>query len=86
MPQQQHVQAAIGGRHMTTGTVKWFDAKKGYGFIVGPQGEDVFVHYSSIEEEGFRSLHEGDHVEYELVTTQKGLQASHVHTLQKVSS
>jgi CspA family cold shock protein len=71
---------------MTTGKVKWFDAKKGYGFIVGPDGQDVFVHYSSIEEEGFRALREGEQVEYELSTTPKGLQASHVHPLQKVET
>ncbi|MGD8454280.1 MAG: cold shock domain-containing protein [Phycisphaerae bacterium] len=70
---------------MTTGTVKWFDAKKGYGFILGPDGEDVFVHYSSIEEEGFRALREGEKVEYELLKTPKGLQANHVHPPQRVS-
>lgn len=67
---------------MTEGTVKWFDAKKGYGFIVGPEGQDVFVHYSSIEGEGFRSLREGDAVEYELSQTPKGLVAAHVRMLQ----
>ena len=44
---------------MPDGSVKWFDTKKGYGFIIGPEGKDVFVHYSSIEGEGFRSLREG---------------------------
>ncbi len=63
---------------MTGGRVKWFDTKKGYGFIVGPEGKDIFVHYSSIEGDGFRSLKEGDSVEYELVETAKGLAASHV--------
>jgi CspA family cold shock protein len=63
---------------MTGGQVKWFDSKKGYGFIVGPEGKDVFVHYSSIDGEGFRSLREGEPVEYELVQTSKGLAASHV--------
>lgn len=63
---------------MTGGSVKWFDTKKGYGFIVGPEGKDVFVHYSSIEGDGFRSLHEGDRVEYDLVETAKGLAAAHV--------
>ncbi len=64
---------------MTDGRVKWFDTKKGYGFIVGPENRDVFVHYTSIDGEGFRSLREGDLVEYELVQTAKGLAAAHVH-------
>jgi CspA family cold shock protein len=63
---------------MTTGSVKWFDRKKGYGFIVGPEGQDVFVHYSSIQADGFRSLRDGEKVQYELVQTDKGLQASQV--------
>ncbi len=63
---------------MTTGNVKWFDTKKGYGFIIGPEGKDVFVHYTSIDGDGFRSLREGEPVEYELVQTPKGLAASHV--------
>ncbi len=63
---------------MSDGSVKWFDAKKGYGFIVGPQGKDVFVHYSSIDGEGFRSLREGEEVCYELVETDKGLAAANV--------
>lgn len=63
---------------MTGGSVKWFDTKKGYGFIVGPDGKDVFVHYSSIDGEGFRSLREGEKVEYEVVQTPKGLAASRV--------
>ena len=65
---------------MLDGNVKWFDTKKGYGFILGPKGEDVFVHYSSIEGQGFRSLKEGEPVEYELVETDKGLAAAHVRT------
>jgi CspA family cold shock protein len=69
---------------MTTGSVKWFDAKKGYGFIVGPDGRDVFVHYSSIEAEGYRALREGQLVEYELIDTPKGLQAGHVREPQAV--
>lgn len=66
---------------MTGGCVKWFDTKKGYGFIVGPEGKDVFVHYSSIEGDGFRSLREGEEVQYELIETAKGLAASHVRVL-----
>jgi len=67
---------------MTGGRVKWFDTKKGYGFIVGPNGQDVFVHYTSIEGQGFRSLREGERVEYELVETPKGLAATHVRVAQ----
>jgi cold shock protein len=60
------------------GQVKWFDPKKGYGFIVGPEGQDVFVHYSQIEADGFRSLKDGEDVEYELSSGDKGLQARNV--------
>lgn len=67
---------------MTGGNVKWFDSKKGYGFIVGPDGRDVFVHYTSIEGNGFRSLKEGERVEYELLETAKGLAATHVRVPQ----
>ncbi len=61
-----------------TGTVKWFDAKKGFGFIVNPDGRDVFVHYSAIEGEGFRILKDGDRVEYDQLQGGKGLHAKHV--------
>ena len=57
------------------GKVKWFDPKKGYGFVIGPEGQDVFVHYSQILGDGFRSLKDGEEVEYELVKTDKGWQA-----------
>jgi CspA family cold shock protein len=63
---------------MATGNVKWFDSKKGFGFIVGPDGKDVFVHFSSIEGDGFRSLKDGEPVEYDLVTGAKGLSAQKV--------
>jgi len=63
---------------MPTGTVKWFDPKKGYGFIIGEQGQDVFVHYTSIVGEGFRALKDGETVEYELVEGDKGFQAQNV--------
>ena len=64
---------------MTTGTVKWFDSKKGFGFILGSaDGRDIFVHYPSIEGDGFRSLKDGEPVEFELVESDKGLQAHHV--------
>ena len=60
------------------GTVKWFNDSKGYGFIRQPSGDDVFVHHSSIVAEGFRTLHEGDEVEFELHETDKGIQAANV--------
>jgi CspA family cold shock protein len=62
-----------------TGTVKWFNNSKGFGFIEREQGDDVFVHYSSIRDDGgFRSLTEGQKVEFTIVESQKGLQASDV--------
>lgn len=67
------------------GQVKWFDPKKGYGFIHGPNGEDVFVHYSQIEGDGFRSLNDGETVEYELAEGEKGLQARTVQRLEERS-
>jgi len=63
---------------MATGTVKWFDSKKGFGFIVNNQGKDVFVHFSTIEGEGFRALKDGELVEYEETQGNKGLLASSV--------
>ena len=69
---------------MLTGSVKWFDPKKGYGFLVGEEGKDVFVHYSCIEADGFRTLRDGDDVEYELRESDKGLQAARVRELQTI--
>ena len=63
---------------MAKGTVKWFNGDKGYGFITRDDGPDVFVHYSSISGDGFRSLDEGDIVEFEVVQGPKGLQAADV--------
>jgi CspA family cold shock protein len=63
---------------MATGRVKWFNNAKGYGFIEQENGEDVFVHFSAIQTEGFKSLNENDTVEFEVVQGQKGLQAQNV--------
>ena len=61
-----------------TGKVKWFNNSKGYGFIGREDGADVFVHYSAIAGDGYRSLQEGDSVEFEIVEGQKGPQAANV--------
>jgi CspA family cold shock protein len=64
---------------MATGKVKWFNDAKGYGFIEQEGGEDVFVHFSSISGEGFKTLKEGDPVEFEITQGPKGLQAKNVN-------
>ena len=61
-----------------TGTVKWFNASKGYGFIERQGGPDVFVHFSAIQVEGYRTLHEGQTVEFNIEEGPKGLQAANV--------
>ena len=63
---------------MNKGTVKWFNAEKGYGFITGEDGKDVFVHFSAIQGEGFKSLEEGQAVEYEVQQGARGPQATNV--------
>jgi CspA family cold shock protein len=63
---------------MALGKVKWFNDAKGYGFIMHDDGRDVFVHYSSIEGDGFRSLNQGQEVEYEVEEGPRGLHAAHV--------
>lgn len=66
------------GYLMAEGTVKWFNEQKGYGFITSDGGDDVFVHYTSIKQEGFKTLEEGQRVTFEIVQGPKGPQASDV--------
>jgi len=63
---------------MTEGTVKWFNSRKGYGFIATPDGNDIFVHYSNITGDGYKTLAEGDPVNFEVVEGDKGLRAENV--------
>ncbi len=63
---------------METGTVKWFNSSKGYGFIAREEGEDLFVHFKEIQGDGYKSLDEGDKVEFEVTQGRKGMQASSV--------
>ncbi len=63
---------------MTTGTVKWFSNQKGYGFITPEEGNDVFVHHSEIQSEGYKTLEEGEKVEFEITDGPKGDQAKNV--------
>ena len=65
---------------MPTGKVKWFNENKGYGFIEQDDGEDVFVHYSVIDMDGFKTLAEGSEVQFDVVKGDKGLQATKVYT------
>jgi CspA family cold shock protein len=69
---------ALGGNNMEQGKVKWFNAEKGFGFIEREAGDDVFVHFSAIQSEGFKSLDEGQSVTFEVVQGQRGPQASNV--------
>jgi CspA family cold shock protein len=66
---------------MEQGTVKWFNDAKGYGFVSRTNGEDVFVHFSAIQSSGFKSLQEGQAVQFEVVKGPKGLQADNVQVL-----
>ncbi len=66
---------------METGTIKWFNSSKGYGFITREEGDDVLVHYNAIEGDGYRTLEEGDKVEFEIEQGPKGLQASKVNKI-----
>lgn len=66
---------------MPEGTVKWFSSEKGYGFIARPDGDDVFVHYTAIQVDGYRTLAEGQAVEFEIADGPKGPQAANVRPL-----
>jgi CspA family cold shock protein len=74
-------QASKGAGSMATGTVKWFNAEKGYGFIQREGGSDLFVHYSAIQGNGYRTLEEGQAVEFEVTQGPKGDQAQDVRVL-----
>ncbi len=67
---------------MASGKVKWFDNKKGFGFIEGEGGKDVFVHHTAIDAKGFKTLTEGEIVSYELITSDKGMKAQNVQRAQ----
>jgi len=69
-------------RIMASGKVKWFDNKKGFGFIAQESGQDIFVHYSSIEGGGFKTLNEGEEVSFDVISGDKGLKAQNVHRVQ----
>lgn len=68
---------------MKTGKLKWFNDRKGFGFLVNENGEDVFIHFSQIQCEGFKTLKDGDILEYEEINTDKGLQAHNVSVIGK---
>ena len=73
-----------GGSTVAQGTVKWFNDSKGFGFIEQEDGEDVFVHFSAVQGEGFKTLAEGDRVEFEIQQGPKGLQSANVMKVQEV--
>jgi CspA family cold shock protein len=66
------------GNFMSIGSVKWFNDAKGYGFITGEDGKDVFAHFSAINSDGFKSLKEGDKVQYDIVEGEKGPQVANI--------
>jgi len=70
-----------GGIGMSTGKVKWFNAEKGYGFIEKEDGGDVFVHFSAIQADGFKTLNEGQQVEFDVVSGARGDQAANVRVI-----
>ncbi|MCX5834051.1 MAG: cold-shock protein [Deltaproteobacteria bacterium] len=66
---------------MSEGKVKWFNERKGFGFIESDEGQDVFVHFSAIQDNGFKTLQEGQRVSFDILTGQKGLSAANVKTM-----
>ena len=66
---------------MSTGTVKWFNSEKGFGFITTEDGEDLFAHFSQIQKDGFKTLEDGEAVSFDVVEGQKGLQAANIVSL-----
>jgi cold shock protein len=86
LPRRKHVAVKVSQRAkdataMPQGRVKWFDNRKGFGFIIGERGEDVFIHYSAIVTEGFRTLNDGELVRYEVIQGPKGLLARGVQRI-----
>jgi len=75
---KQREEEVVYGIELVYGIVKWFDPKKGYGFITMQDGQEVFVHYTAIPGEGFRTLQKGEQVQFELVISKKGPQARNV--------
>jgi len=73
---------AVATEEKIQGKVKWFNSRRGFGFIQRDEGQDVFVHFSAIQMDSYRILHEGQTVEFELVTTDRGLQAANVKPLE----
>ena len=71
---------------MMTGRVKWFNNEKGYGFIEYTENEDIFVHYSTIKQEGYKTLNEGQIIKFQLIETPKGLQALNVEVLDELTA
>jgi CspA family cold shock protein len=68
------------------GVVKWFDPRKGFGFIIGPEGQDIFTHYTVIQGDGFRVLKDGSTVQYDATKTDKGWKATKVHRVEEVET
>lgn len=68
------------------GRVKWFNNEKGYGFIEQENDEDIFIHYSQIEKEGYKTLKDGDYVQFEVVKAEKGLHAEHIKRIEELQT